>query len=271
MGQARSQLLACLLALPLATGGVVAQAPVQARAPVQAPRLHGALEAGCRSSEGGGAFSRAAVPLYPVYGGCGPVRVRAPDGRSAARIWSDKAERMHLAVHGALGSLTAPIVAGPNHELLWAPDSRAFFLTLNDGGIVGGYDLSVVLRTGGRLRIVDLSKLVRRRFGHPGRCYDPEDPNVVGVGWLGSSHRLVVAAEILPHSNCDRMGTFRAYLVDPHKRRIVAAYKQAEAKRRFRLMIGPELRNADDQCERRPSACWIPDLHLGHSVRKRRS
>jgi hypothetical protein len=215
----------------------------------------------CSAHKGTG-FSATARGLSDAYSGCPkPILIRSPDGRSLAAVWQDRRDIMHFAVRGRAGILRRRIVAGPNHALAWAPDSRAFFLTINDGGLVGSYLLSVGLKVGGRLRLVDLTPLVTRRFGHPVRCFDAEGPNVAGIAWLGSSRRLLVAAEILPHSNCDSMGNFRAYVVDPYARRIVAAYGQLEAKRRFWKFLGPELRNANDSCARRPEACFIPQLH----------
>jgi hypothetical protein len=109
--------------------------------------------------------------------------------------------------------------------------------------------------------MIDLDPLIARGFGHPVRCFEKEAPNTAGIGWHGSSRRLIAAAEIVPHSNCDAMGNFRAFEVDPLRRRILASYDQLEAKRRFRRLLGDELRNADDGCVRSPPSCFIPQLH----------
>jgi hypothetical protein len=210
----------------------------------------------------GDGFSRTAIQLNWVYQ-CGrEIVIPSPDGRSRARI-SPGEDEMQLQVSGAAGELTASFYSGPNSALAWAPDSRALFLTVNEGGIVGDYTLAIVaeLDVFPGLDMWDFTHLVHEAFGHPVRCFEPEHPNVAGIAWLGSSRRLLVAAQILPHSNCDRMGNFAGYLLDPFAGTIVHRYGQAEMKRRFGHLLGPRLSNADDECDARPKRCWIPQLH----------
>jgi hypothetical protein len=212
--------------------------------------------------QAGDGFSRTAIRLNWVYQ-CGrTVAIPSPDGRSTARV-SQTGERMQLDVSGAIGKLSATFDDGPNSSLAWAPDSKALFVTVNQGGIVGSYSLSIVgeLDPFPGLDMWDFTHLVHEAFGHPVRCFDPEHPNVAGIAWRGSSRRLLVAAEILPHSNCDSMGIFKGYVLDPYAGKIVETYDQLEMKRRFRPLLGPRLLNATDECITRPRRCWIPQLH----------
>ncbi|MBX7198746.1 MAG: hypothetical protein K1X51_05170 [Rhodospirillaceae bacterium] len=207
-----------------------------------------------------GIFSAAATSLSRAYVDHLTVIAPSPDGRSRLVIRAERQSYV-LRVEGRIGSLKVPLAYGPNTEVLWSPDSMAFLITENDGGLMGSYLLTVVGQVNGHLTVRHLSKLVATKFGHPVRCFEPESPNVVGLTWLGSSRELVAVAEIVPHSNCDSMGTFTAYSVDPWRSRVLNTFTQAEAKERFGSLMGPRLLNASDACGKEPEACYIPQLH----------
>jgi len=80
------------------------------------------------------------------------------------------------------------------------------------------------------------------------------------IAWL-SNTRLLVAAEIMAHSNCDSNGTFVAYEFDVSARRVGRRYGQLEVKQRWSEAIGDELRNASDECIRHPHQCAVPYNH----------
>lgn len=96
---------------------------------------------------------------------------------------------------------------------------------------------------------------------HYPKCFDPEIPNLAGISWINGSKNLLIAAQILPHSNCDMMGTYSVYEIQLPSGKIIKKYTQLEAKKRFWNLLGPELRNADDECFTKPGSCQIPMLH----------
>lgn len=210
----------------------------------------------------GGKYSEQARRLNGVYADADRITAMAPNGKSrvVVSVARPDADDFDVDVSGEIGKGHFTMVSGPNAELLWSPDSRYLFITLNDGGIVGSYLLSVIGRFGGELAARDLTGLVATEFGHPGRCFEPEAPNVAGVTWLDRPGRLLAAAQIVPHSNCDAMGTFKAYEIDVEAMKVVRAFSQREAKDLFGTALGPELRNAEE-CETRPGDCSIPALH----------
>lgn len=207
-----------------------------------------------------GMFSSAATSLSRAYVEHLTIVLPSPDGRSRIVLHAE-GPGYALRVEGRIGSLKVPIAYGPNTEVLWSPDSMAFLVTENDGGLMGSYLLTVVGQVNSHLTVRHLSKVVAKKFGHPVRCFEPESPNVVGLTWLGSSREVVAVAEIVPHSNCDSMGTFTAYSVDPWHSRVLETYTQAEAKERFGPLMGPRLLNAPDECGEKPEACYVPQLH----------
>jgi hypothetical protein len=203
---------------------------------------------------------------------CGrTIRIPSPDGRSAV-VAVRRGEDLFLVTQGAIGAGRFALLDGPNQGVLWAPDSRAFFVTTNGAGLIGDYHLRVGARFGGRLALRDLSRFLYRAFGHPTYCYGgPEDPNVAGVAFLGSSRRLLVAVQIMNHTVCDSFGTFRAYIVDPYAPRVIESIGQIEAKRRFRGLLGPFLTYADDACIAHPLRCVIrvsPPLRRGRPTNR---
>jgi hypothetical protein len=215
-----------------------------------------------------GTYSKKARPLWDMLAGSNkPVIVPSPDGKSSvvATFREGKDTHVILNLKGSMGSLRLDLDPGVGSELLWAPDSKAFFVTSSDAGGNGGYHLYVVDNFEGKLQSRELTELIDRKFGHPVRC-DPkgrytEPPNVGGIGWVSQTHHIWVAAEIVAHSLCDSFGTFQAYEVDPGSMTIIRTLDQLDAKRELRSMLGRELLNAPDQCVRNPKACYVRTNH----------
>lgn len=205
-----------------------------------------------------GAYGSRALTLSSAVGS--RTTLASPDGRSRVVV-RDNGGGLTIQTSGAIGKLSFTTEDDVAAELTWSPDSKAFFITGSDGGAVGDFHLLVVGRFGGRLTVKDASGAIYAAFGHPVKCDGgPEAPNVGGIKWL-SGHRVLVAAEIQPHSICDSMGTFKAYELDPATMRVGRRYGQLEAKKRFGPDLGTELVAADDGCVRRPTSCYVSTNH----------
>jgi hypothetical protein len=138
-------------------------------------------------------------------------------------------------------------------EVLWSPDSLAFFVTYSDAGAVGTYHVLVyAIDDDGPHRSEPISN--GRKLFRPD-CLTPEHPNVGGIRWGKDSHTLVIGIEVPPHSSCVDMGTFKAYEISLPSGTVLKEYGQLEAKRRFASTLGVELRNADDECITKPRSC----------------
>ena len=150
----------------------------------------------------------------------------------------------------------------PCPEFQWSPDSKAFFVTYSEGGSVGNFEVKVYYPSKKGIKIIDPTLAVQKDFlNHYPKCFDPETPNLAGITWIKDSRRLLIAAEVLPHSNCDMMGTFAAYEIEVPSGNIIKKYGQLEAKKQFWNLLGPELRNSNDNCFTTPGSCEIPMLH----------
>jgi len=209
-------------------------------------------------------FSADAISLFPDREQA--FTVASPDGRKSILV--DHIEganyydfRVRVSAHARrfgtkIGSHVSP-------EVLWAPDSKAFAETYSDAGAVGTFHLLIYVNEDG-LKILEPAKRVRREFlSHPRECFFPEDPNIGAIRWFGDSSEILVAAETLPYSNCDGMGTFRAYHIGLPGGQIMSIYDQLDAKKQFWNQLGDELRGSDDECAGNTKSCEIPQLHVG--------
>jgi hypothetical protein len=186
----------------------------------------------------------------------------SPDGLKRIVVKSKPMSQPEVFVRVAGNEYPVGFSPWPCPEFQWAPDSEAFFLTFSDGGTVGNYKVFVYYPSKEGVKVLDPTSAVEKDFlaRYP-KCFDPEIPNFGGITWLKDSRRLLVAAEVLPHSNCDMMGTFAAYEIEVPSGRIVKKYGQLVAKQHFWNLLGPELRNANDDCFTKPGSCEIPMLH----------
>jgi hypothetical protein len=195
-----------------------------------------------------------------------PAAIRSPDGLKtvALRLLDDDADDFptEVKVSTAKKILVSTIAFGLNAEIVWSDDSRAFSISGSSEGANGRYHTDVFVLRGNRLDHVRLTGLIENAFGHPVRCGWPESPNVAAIKWLDrGSSQILVAAEIINHSNCDSMGTFKAYTVDVEKRQITRIYDQLKAKNLFGGELGPELKDANDACISKPSSCYVSANH----------
>jgi hypothetical protein len=159
------------------------------------------------------------------------------------------------------GQLAATIQFGLDAEVLWSPDSNSFAVTGSLQSANGPFQTDVFAIHGDQLERVSISRLITLTFGHPVKCGWPESPNVGAIRWVVPSQQILVAAEIVHHSNCDSFGTFKAYTVELAGPRILKTYNQLQTKRLFASDLGEELIQANDKCIRDPRSCYVPANH----------
>jgi hypothetical protein len=208
-------------------------------------------------------YSRQATEIWEnFWEGEKPVHtvdVPSPDGKKfVSAAYNEQRELTMLTVSVGEKRFLVNIGQGVGAELAWSPDSEAFFVTYSDAGLNGRYHTSVfyVHETG--LNKINPDLVIQRAFGHPVECDYPEPPNVVGVAWLGNSHRVIIAAQIINHGICDSYGTFKAYEVSLPDLTLIRKYEQLVAKKKFWSELGEELRSARDNCITDPKSCYTP-------------
>jgi hypothetical protein len=193
------------------------------------------------------------------------IEVTSPDGKkSITASYADKQEAVLLKIRVPSFDTTVNIGPGVQSAVEWSPDSKAFFVTTSDDGANGWYHTLVFLVGGKSVTEIDPTPVVLTSFGQPVKCEVPEAPNVGAITWISGSKRILIAAEIIHHSNCDSFGTFKAYEVSLPELKIVRTYDQLEAKKLFHYSLGWEIKDAPDSCIRDPKSCWLPGNHESH-------
>jgi hypothetical protein len=219
---------------------------------------------GWYASHGNGSFSAAARKACAGAGSRSDVFIRSPNRKKMITVKTTKDEATTLAVDEGGRKFTISTEGWPCPEIGWSPASDVFFVNYSDGGAIGTYHVAAYQLSKGRLAEIRLASEVRRDFleRYP-KCFSPEEPNIAGIAWANSATRLLIAAQVIPHSNCDNMGTFMLYEVAVPSGKVIRRFSQIEAKALFYNLLGPELRSADDSCLSDPSSCLIPMLHEG--------
>lgn len=206
-----------------------------------------------------GYYSRDAVVACSLRPSSPALTLRSPDGAKAMVIRPVQISGLDgssLTVEAFGRKFEAGFTWSPDCEVAWSPDSRAFFATYTEGGAVGNFVTKVFYVTPRGLREVDPTKpLVAAFMSRPHYCYWDEGPNLGSIIWTRGSSRLLIAAEVAPHTVCEEMGTFRAYEVAVPSGKIVRTYDQLIAKKLFWPHLGDELRGADDECIKDPESC----------------
>jgi len=213
----------------------------------------------------GPSYSQQATAIWAnisTKGGSGTIRIPSPDGAKAVTAGYDpKTDSILLTVAAGTKQFKAKVRGSVGSELAWSPDSRAFFLTYSDAGLGGEYSTLVFYVSERGLRKVNPSLVVKRAFGHALCSGGPSPANVVGVAWLEGSHRILIAAQVPPHSVCDNYNTFRAFELALPSAVVKKSYGQIAAKQSFGFYLGKDLRDAPDGCVTDPKSCQVPDNH----------
>jgi hypothetical protein len=203
-------------------------------------------------------------PMYAAHAVAG-AEAASPDGKITVilRNFNGDADDFptQIAVHAASSVLTGRINFGLNAEVLWSPDSKAFTITGSSEGATGQYHTDVFIVGNDRLIHIPLTNLIERAFGHPVKCGWPEVPNVVAVKWLKGSSTVLLAAEIIPHTNCDSMGTFKGFVVDIQTKHVLRVLDQLKVKRLYGSDLADMLKGANDECLITPRSCFVSTNH----------
>lgn len=221
------------------------------------------VDSGWFAPDGSGLFSAVAQSACRgVATASADLKIRSPDGKSAIVVRSQEGDAQIFAIDKAGKQFPVPTEGWPCPEIGWSPASSRFFLNYSDGGAVGTFHVTVYHLSNGKLGAISLTDAVSRDFsGRYPKCFSPETPNIVGIAWSKDAARLLLAAQVLPHANCDNMGTFMLYEVAVPSGSIVRRFSQVEAKTSFRKLLGSALQAADDDCFLEPGSCFIPMLH----------
>ncbi len=126
-------------------------------------------------------------------------------------------------------------------ELLWSPNSDAFFITESDGGEVGTWQVSVYKIEGNHVNEIDVSNKVLNSFKKQYKCTEIEDPNIGAIKWLNGGKNILLVAEVPPHSSCNEMGKVRGYVVEISSGRITKEFDEKALKLHWGIYLGKRI------------------------------
>jgi hypothetical protein len=192
--------------------------------------------------------------VYPLYTWTS-VKIDSPDHKSSINGVGDD-------VSVTIGDKTLATTFGKKTdvEVGWAPDSKRFFVSRTDGGLVGRWHVEVYEVSAGGLReIKDIEKRPRhdfdqlvRRLPRPANTLTEQEKafwesarycysNVVGAQWVKGSNELLVSVMVEPEGDCKQGGEFRVYRVAVPSGAILQRYGEEEAHRLFRAENMPAI------------------------------
>ncbi len=186
-----------------------------------------------------GLWSREAIPFQ--YHACIPeIDLVSPDGTITILI---KGVSICVKVKDkCLSGIENEGVSGLA-ELMWSPDSSGFVITQSEGGEVGEWNVSVYLIQNSTVHKLDVTQLVVSSFKKHYSCLEPEEPNIGAIRWLNGGKRLLLAAEVPPHSSCPEMGKKRGYIVEIRTGTILQEVSGSDLIDRWRSFLGKRFEN----------------------------
>ena len=183
---------------------------------------------------------------------CPTVRIPAPDKTTAVEVlYQDGGAYLRLTQSGKPAREIHDVFASPHNDLLWSPDSKAFFVDAGEGMTSPAF-VQVYLLADEPLRAIDVTHLAEQDmvqtfppckalFLDPTTCGKIErepDYNMTAITWLKDSSSLVVLAQVPCTSNyggisCQSMG----YEVEVPSGKILKRLQPAEFKQAYQKFM----------------------------------
>jgi hypothetical protein len=184
--------------------------------------------------------------------GCQPVKVTAPDKTTAVEVlYQDEAAYLRVTQPGQPAREIHDVFSSPHNDLLWAPDSKAFFVDAGEGMTSPSF-VQVYLLDDAQLRPIDITHLVERDmvksfppcqalFLDQTTCRKIEthpDYNMTAITWSTDSSAIVLLAQVPCTSNfggisCQSMG----YEVEVPSGKILKQLQPAEVKKQYQKFM----------------------------------
>jgi hypothetical protein len=184
--------------------------------------------------------------------GCHPATVTAPDKKTVVEVlYQDGGAYLRVTQPGQPAREIHDVFSSPHNDLLWAPDSKGFFIDAGEGMTSPSF-VQVYLLDDPQLRPVDVTHLVERDmvknfppcqalFLDQATCRKIEahpEYNMTAITWLEDSSAIVVLAQVPCTSNfggisCQSMG----YEVGVPSGKILKQLPPAEFKKEYQKLM----------------------------------
>ena len=126
-------------------------------------------------------------------------------------------------------------------EVGWSKDSKSLFLTRSDGGWVGSWYVRVIRSNDNWTKEIDVSQDALEDYQRLITRCPEEIPNVVALGWVGTTDQLLIVVETPNHSSCPDMGNVEGYLVAVPSGKVIQRYDQDALRKQYSHLMGQRL------------------------------
>lgn len=99
-------------------------------------------------------------------------------------------------------------------EISWAPDSKAFVLTANEGGQDEAWYVTVYKLEFDRVNYYDVTSEAAAKFKERFACLANDEPNFGAIKWLKESKNLLLAAQVPAHASCHEKNAPWGYIIE---------------------------------------------------------
>jgi hypothetical protein len=167
----------------------------------------------------------------------GTATVLSPDKHAELRL---HAGEFGLLVNGALIEDLSNLIGSVSlTEVLWSPDSSAFFVNASDGGEVGTWKSYVFLLSGEKVREVQVGSLIAGQSGLKTTC---DYKNLGSLGWMDGHAKIMLMEQVPSSSECSNMNSIKGYVIDTEAGRVLEVLEMPAVEKRFQPYFGDRSR-----------------------------
>ena len=126
-------------------------------------------------------------------------------------------------------------------EIAWAPDSKAFALTANEGGQDGAWYVTVYLLEYDRVNYYDVTAEAISRFRERFPCMANDEPNAGAIKWTKESKNLLIAVEASARSSCKDKHDHWGYIVEVPSGKVLTELAPNKLREDWSEYLGPRI------------------------------
>jgi hypothetical protein len=126
-------------------------------------------------------------------------------------------------------------------EIAWAPDSKAFVLTANEGGQDDAWYVTVYMLEYDRVNYYDVTAEAAGRFRESVKCLGADEPNFGAIKWLKESKNLLLVAEVPARASCSDTKAYWGYIVEVPSGKVLSELEPKKLQDDWGEYLGPRI------------------------------
>lgn len=124
-------------------------------------------------------------------------------------------------------------------EIAWAPDSKAFVLTANEGGQDEAWYVTVYVLEYDRVNYYDVTAEAAGRFRERFACPAGDEPNIGAIKWLKESKNLLLVADVSARASCSDKYARWGYIVEVPSGKVLSELDSKKLQDDWGEYLGP--------------------------------